>query len=224
MPVAITTHPVYGLPPGTRRLDTFASRVIASLPIVYWRMAEAAGASIAKDEMGAYDGTYSAATLGVAPLRPATANTSMSNSAGIGLQGPSFPSLTAWTIALWVKSTTTTTFGFFLTLGETAGSMVRLGGGGAVVRYSEGTGWTSSAVPFALNERAWFAVTWDGATGRIYKNGNYYAVTSRINRNTEAAAWAVSGPNGSGTNVSDFAGWDRCLSAAEIKALFLASQ
>ena len=39
---------VYGLPPGIRRPDRFANRVIASAPIGYWRMAEAASATVGK--------------------------------------------------------------------------------------------------------------------------------------------------------------------------------
>lgn len=217
---------VYGLPPGQRRPDRFAYRVIASAPIGYWRMAEASDAAVAVDEMGNYHGSYSVASgvPGQPPIRPNSLATSMSVvDTRAGVQTPVMPALTNWTFGIWTKVYTSGPYSFLYTLGTTGGQLIRVGTGNGLVSYSEGTGWSYGSTVMPVGSVAFLVVTWDGATSRVYKNGLYAENGARIGRTTQNAAWAFPAGSSGGAQLSDAIAWSRTLGASEIQALYLAA-
>lgn len=217
--VTIATQPVYGLPKGQSSPDTYAQTVIRSKPIVFWRLGEAAGATVAVDEMGSYNGTYNGATLAQAPLHH-TQSKSITITSTNNMTSPTIGALSVWSIALWAKSTTSYTFTFHFTLPASA-LLIRLGSGDSVIRESEGSGWTSSSTSWAVNEKIHLAAVYNGSSTHVYKNGIDVYTASRINRASTSGAWYINSDASGGCALQDFSGWDRVLTANEIKALYL---
>jgi Concanavalin A-like lectin/glucanases superfamily len=85
--------------------DSYAASVVADKPVAYWHLGEPAGATVAKDATGHYDGTYQpGVTAGVPGVFPGDTAALFDGLTGMILVGPNpaFNGKTPFTVEAWV--------------------------------------------------------------------------------------------------------------------------
>lgn len=205
---------------------SYRDAVLATNPVAYWRLGEASG-TVARDEMGANDGTYvNTPTLGVAGLLAGDSDTAV----GLAAASHQYASLPAsfafagdYMLAAWVSTTDTA---IRIILGRNvSGRYVYLG-------YESGSWHFQSVTPSALLAAAdptgtHFVVGLrSGSNVRIYVDGVLGgSVGVGAPEGTSDATMAIGRLAGetaydwNGT-IDEPAIWDRALTADEIAWLY----
>jgi hypothetical protein len=86
-------------------VSPYTASVLADVPVAYWRLGEAAGATTAKDQTGHYDGTYKpGVTAGVPGVLAGDTAALFDGDAGIVVVGatPAFDGKLPFTLEAWV--------------------------------------------------------------------------------------------------------------------------
>lgn len=227
----------------TGSANTFASTLLGDSPLVYYRLAEPAGSTLAGDSSGKGNtGVYNASvtTFGNTSALPSDTGTSVSdngnNSVAYDQNEPQTRNLPGSnqprTLLAWVKLGDTTCR-YAMGYGNTN---ISQGFGMAVCPNEVGViGWSDDEyfpTTEPLNDGNWhqIAITYDGTNERVYVDGNPEgALKPAITLNTAVGAplYIGSGPQNAGYDwyggLAHAAVFGTALSAAQIQALFAAS-
>ncbi len=203
----------------------YKAAILATPGLVgYWRLGEASG-TVARDEMGANNGTYvGSPTLGAPGLLAGDADTAMTGVGGLTdakMTSPSLPAMAAWTVAVHVKANAPQNdYDPYLSFG--AGLfIVRFINRN--IKFHDGAWTTVTTVDLSATS---FAFTYNAAVGfAAYKNGDLvYGPDPARGAAMGSAAMTVLGTAISGTNTNDTIDelpiWNRALTAAEIAGLY----
>lgn len=162
-------------PPGR-----YTDVVMADKPALYWRLGEAAGASIAADQSGNTNpGTYMAGTLGTAGLIAGDSDTALSLPGGAGIAvrgGQRVGSLqTSFTLEAWVKADSFVAGWLVRRRNPGSGNSIGLAFVSGEMRFYV----SSAELPFTLPPKArstmHFVGTWDGIAMRLFMDGELVA-------------------------------------------------
>lgn len=216
--------------------QNYRDAVLATNPIAYWRLGERSG-TVARDEMGAHDGTYvNAPTLGVAGLLAGDPDTSVTlDGTSQYIAVPDSPSLqlgTAWTLGFLIQ-TTGGAARLISKRGVAAAyyeiQSIGVGGQFQVVLSDGSTSGTPYTVTTTLNDGAIHRVFFvrDGVNSFFVIDG----VAEAQQNHGVAGSTAGNDPLGIGAwqdgtfgwldgTFDEPAIWDRALSAAEVAALY----
>jgi len=213
----------------------YAAASLGTYPVSYWRLGEPSG-TVAKDEMGAYAGTYiGSPTLGAAGLLTGDSDTAMHGNGGsppCGLQITGGVGVrAAWSIGMWVRPDASQTYGAYsyTRLFATTGYVMEIGWDTTTGNINVYNGsWHSLGITVPLGSTTNLVLTYDGTNLSAYINGALvYGPTAGVG----AALTAVTcyfGTDAGGTQ-DNFLGttddpiiWGRALTAAEIATLYAA--
>jgi autotransporter-associated beta strand protein len=137
-----------------------------------------------------------------------------------------------YTIALWEKSDGSPDRGGFIGWGSSSGfqcNNFRLNGNNQLMNYWYGSDWTVAGLSTNPKDGNWhhLVVTWDGATQRMYVDGDLVGTYAHTGLNAQAMQFVV------GRTTADvaFKGWldevlvaDRAFDLAEIRSLMLSAK
>lgn len=161
---------------GVLSTSNYAAEVLADSPLVYWKLAEASGTTMADSSGNARDGGYfNSPTLGQSG--PIAGDTAVlfdgTNQFGLISYASWMAGLTALTLEAWVK--TTATSGTIVGRGNSV-SNYRLGvtGGKAFVEITTGTNSTTNCIgTSSINNGGWHYICgrWTGSTLVIEVDG-----------------------------------------------------
>jgi hypothetical protein len=211
--------------------ETHRQAILASVPIAYYRLSDALGASTVVDEMNTYPGApVGAPTFGSAPLVYGDEATSMTcngltSGAGSGFSMPNMPALATWSFGWWMLGGATTSYGYnaILATHEDSFNVCQ----GVSIAHPR-LGWydgnwnplvgDSGVADGELVRLMW---TYNGATLRVYRNGRLIssgsggrAITGPGDTGWTFGCWPDRSQANSG-KFQDFAIWDRVVTAEE---------
>lgn len=228
----------------------YRAAVVADSPISYWRFEETSG-TVAKDEMGAHDGTYvDGPTLGAAGIAPGTRAITISATAKshvfVGSSAFRFPGDASFTIELWAKGRVFTDYqwiggteipdspraGWSLlghsdrTVAYEAWAPPTVDGG---INYARSV--RTNAKPLEVDRFQHVVFTYDGATLLSYVDGDLAntGVASRSTPDVGELRWGCRSLAAGlacldGWSLDEIAVYGKALTAARIKAHFDASK
>jgi hypothetical protein len=208
-------------------LPTYASAVLADGPDGYWRLGDAIGSLTAADSSGrGRTGTvHAGVTFGRPTLGPSGDTAALFDGTSGYISTGAPISLTP-TFEAWVKPTAV---GFFLRILNTGNNFpfeLAIATDGTLQFFLNFTGltpgWTSTGATLPLNVRTYVAMTWNGTTFVVYKNGlPVYSNATWAGRVLLSGTVTI-GADSSGANswwpgtLDECALYPRALSAAEI--------
>ena len=199
----------------------------------YWPMNEGSGSSTIDQSGNGNNGTWSgtASCSNTYYSSGKTANfsgcfvRSRNNSAIIG--NPSILQLTSsMTLTGWIYVLSASNYATILQNGTTTTTTVNMytGSGGVGIRFYLNNGAMGVATTTPLNTWYQFAATWDGATMKLYINGQFAASNAYSVPLSYANGWPwFIGESFSG-NMNDVRIYNRALSSAEVMALYNAER
>jgi VCBS repeat-containing protein len=197
----------------------YLQEVMADSPTDYWRLAESAGATSAKDETGGAAGTVvGGVTFGVASglADTATAASFDGTTGKITLPSAAVPN----TVDAWVKLPVAYSTQRAIYSNRGTGGLIYFGTTGGKAGVFAG-GWQIGSI--SINDGNWhhIAYTWDGTTRRLYVDGQADG-TSALSVGTGSFAanigWDLSNNEWWPGSASDVATYSTALSAARILA------
>jgi len=221
--------------PGSAPPADYTTEVMADSPVAWWRLDEASG-TVANDATGTNHGTYAGATLNQTPLIVSGASVRFSGSSS-GIAIPDAANLsflnTAFSLELWVKTTSTATSA--LVTKEVSGSivpeyLVLMSANGTVnfvVRSTNAdTPNVVATTPLAVNDGVRHhivAVFVPSGVAKIYVDGVERASVAHsltTSFNSTAALYLGRRPNGNYLlgNLDEVAFYASALSAARVLA------
>lgn len=208
-----------------------AALVQADAPAGYWRLGDAVGSSTAADSSGhGYTGTvHGGVTFGQTTPQPDGDTAALFDSTS-GYVSTAAPISTTPTFAAWV---TPTGSGFFLRILSTGASFpFELATSGGTLQFflnfvGFSPGWTDTGVALTAGVWTHLAMTWDGTTLRIYKNGlQIYSNATWSGRVLQAGTVFLGGVTGGGSywpgTLDDCALFDVPLTAAQMWQVYVA--
>jgi uncharacterized repeat protein (TIGR01451 family) len=161
--------------------NPYATVVMADAPLAYWRLGETSG-STAADQLGSSPGTFGAgSTLGVTGALTSDVDRAL-RSAGSSGQRPLVVAHTSaldlgngpFTIEAWARRTTTGTLDSIVDYGygNSPGGPMLAYVGDRIGLWQNGVGLIAQDTGTSL-DTSWhhLAATWDGTTGRVYRDG-----------------------------------------------------
>lgn len=157
-----------GTPVATANYLTYADAVLADGPLVYWRLGEAPGSTVAVDTTGnGRNGTYSNTLLGVAGALRADGDTAARFVQYSGVMGaPDVPAGEGVAVELWVRTTV-------------SGVQVVTGGGGATDGWSVSVG-TDGRVSGEVHQWNVYRRTTTGPS-TVVNDGAWHHVVANLN-------------------------------------------
>jgi len=161
--------------------NPYATIVMADAPLAYWRLGETGG-SAAADQLGSSPGTFgTGSTLGVTGALASDADRALRTAGGSG-QRPLVVAHTStldlgngpFTIEAWARRTTTGTLDSLVDYGygSSPGGPTLAFVGDRIGLWQNGVGLIAQDIGTSL-DTSWhhLAATWDGTTGRVYRDG-----------------------------------------------------
>lgn len=230
----VATPPTAALtltPFAPRIRGTYAALVIADGAAGYWRFGETSG-TVAVDEIGTNNGTYTGATLNQASLLTGDYDTAalLNGSTGrVRMTAISIPSSVTWEIWANVSSWPTDT-AFIGEWDSNVGSMLyTTSGSGAIFMVVQG-GFGLSTPQFSTGARHHLVGTYDGTNGRLYVDGVLVAgptaltgpITATPGVALEVGTYAADAGANLAATVDEAAYFPTALSAAKIAAHYSA--
>ena len=216
-----------------RASQDYRDFMLSTNPVAYWRLGEASG-SVARDEMGVYDGTYfGSPTLGVPGLLTGDGDTAVTFAAalsqrmGVAAGGPSGTAV--WSMAAWVRPSILPQAGGSLAFGGAfggAGFGIGNGAGGSGTHLEFLTSsvvWIDGVYVFSDTTSAHFVVLLrDGSTLRAYVDALQVATSASVPNvgNGSVDVGLFGGSQMFSGTIDEPAIWNRALTAAEIAEMY----